>query len=70
MEGRLQIRSFETPEGQKRRVAEVVADNVVFLDRPKGAAVTASESEAGAMEEVEEEFGAAIKMDDEDAPPF
>ncbi|HHT01675.1 MAG TPA: single-stranded DNA-binding protein [Firmicutes bacterium] len=32
VEGRLQIRSFETPEGQKRRVAEVVADNVRFLD--------------------------------------
>ncbi|MBX5465781.1 MAG: single-stranded DNA-binding protein [Clostridia bacterium] len=32
--GRLQIRSYETQDGQKRRVAEVVADTVRFLDRP------------------------------------
>lgn len=37
VEGRLQIRSFETQDGQKRKVAEVVADNVAFLDRPKNA---------------------------------
>jgi single-strand DNA-binding protein len=35
VEGRLQIRSYETAEGQKRRVAEVVADRVEFLDRGK-----------------------------------
>lgn len=34
VEGRLQIRSFETAEGQKRKVSEVVADNVRFLDWP------------------------------------
>lgn len=34
VEGRLQIRSYETGEGQKRKVAEVVADNVRFLDWP------------------------------------
>lgn len=33
--GRLQIRSYETQDGQKRRVAEVVAETVQFLDRPK-----------------------------------
>lgn len=31
-EGRLQIRSYETNEGQKRRVAEVIAQNIEFLD--------------------------------------
>lgn len=36
LEGRLQIRSYETKEGQKRKVAEVVADNVRFLDKGKG----------------------------------
>jgi single-strand DNA-binding protein len=30
--GRLQIRSYEDSEGVKRKVAEVVADNVRFLD--------------------------------------
>jgi single-strand DNA-binding protein len=35
--GRLQIRSYEGSEGVKRKVAEVVADNVKFLDsRKKG----------------------------------
>jgi len=34
LDGRLQIRSYETQDGQKRKVAEVVADNVTFLDRP------------------------------------
>ena len=33
--GRLQIRSYETTDGQRRRVAEVVADDVRFLDRPR-----------------------------------
>jgi len=35
VEGRLQIRSYETQDGQKRRVAEVVADRVEFLERSK-----------------------------------
>lgn len=32
VEGRLQIRSYEATDGQKRRVAEVVAITVEFLD--------------------------------------
>lgn len=35
VEGRLQIRTYETQDGQRRRVAEVVADDVRFLDRPR-----------------------------------
>lgn len=35
VEGRLQIRDYEARDGQKRRAAEVVADGVRFLDRPK-----------------------------------
>lgn len=33
--GRLQIRSYETQDGQRRRVAEVVANDVRFLDRAR-----------------------------------
>ncbi len=33
VEGRLQIRSYETQDGQRRRVSEVVADEVKFLDK-------------------------------------
>ncbi len=43
VEGRLQIRSYETQDGQKRKVAEVVADGVRFLDRGRpGTAETAA----------------------------
>ncbi|HVI85560.1 MAG TPA: single-stranded DNA-binding protein, partial [bacterium] len=35
VEGRLQIRSYETQDGQRRRVAEVVADGIRFLDSGK-----------------------------------
>jgi len=35
VDGRLQIRSYETAEGQRRTVSEIVADNVRFLDWPQ-----------------------------------
>ncbi len=35
IEGRLQIRSYEAQDGTKRRVAEVIADSMDFLDKPK-----------------------------------
>lgn len=35
IDGRLQIRSYETAEGQRRRKAEVIADRVEFLDRAR-----------------------------------
>ena len=41
VEGRLQIRSYETQDGQKRKAAEVVAQNVRFLDS-KGKSAQAS----------------------------
>lgn len=33
VDGRLQIRSYEANDGQKRRVAEVVAQSIEFLER-------------------------------------
>jgi len=36
VDGRLQIRSYDNKEGQKVRVAEVVAESVRFLDRAEG----------------------------------
>jgi single-strand DNA-binding protein len=38
VEGRLQTRDWETKEGQKRSVTEVVAERVQFMGRGKGAA--------------------------------
>ncbi|MGB9867989.1 MAG: single-stranded DNA-binding protein [Bacillota bacterium] len=71
VEGRLQIRSFETAEGQRRRVAEVVADNVVFLDRPKGSGAGGPGGETDAGEGLDEEIGSDVRIEGgEDAPPF
>ncbi len=41
--GRLQIRSYEDNEGIKRKVAEVVADNVTFLERSRSSDQTQSD---------------------------
>ena len=38
VEGRLQSRSWETPDGQKRSTIEVVAQNIQFLGRSRGGA--------------------------------
>lgn len=35
LEGRLQSRSWDTDDGQKRTVVEVVAENVQFLGKPQ-----------------------------------
>jgi len=36
VEGRLQTRSWDTPEGQRKYRTEVIADRVLFLDRVGG----------------------------------
>ena len=43
VEGRLQIRPYETQDGQKRRATEIVAENVRFLE-PKKSSPTAPEA--------------------------
>jgi single-strand DNA-binding protein len=65
VEGRLQIRSFETQDGQKRKVAEVVADGVRFLDRGRPAAPGPGAEPAAAAPAHEEAAGPA---EDEDVP--
>ena len=47
VEGRLQSRSWETPDGQKRSTIEVVANNVQFLSK----APKAADEMAGALKE-------------------
>ena len=44
VEGRLQIRSYETHDGQKRRVSEVVAQSIEFLGSKRAAAEGGSSS--------------------------
>ena len=40
VEGRLQSRSWDAPDGTKRSTIEVIAQNVQFLGRPKSAAAS------------------------------
>lgn len=63
VEGRLQIRSYETQDGQKRKVSEVVADGVRFLDRGDRARTGTGTGEAGPADEP-----AAATGQDEDVP--
>ena len=44
IEGRLQYRSWETPEGGKRSTLEVRADRIQFLERKPGSTEAATES--------------------------
>ena len=45
IQGRLQIRSYENSDGQKVRVAEIVADDVRFLDYARESAQEEEEEE-------------------------
>ncbi len=62
VEGRLQIRDWETKDGQKRSVVEVVAERVQFMGRSKSAAASAP---GGVPEAVEAGAGEA-----DDEVPF
>jgi single-strand DNA-binding protein len=61
VEGRLQIRSYEAQDGQRRRVAEVVAGNVEFLDW--GSETKGSSGETVSTSDSDDEFG-DINLDD------
>jgi single-strand DNA-binding protein len=64
VDGRLQIRSYETQDGQKRRVAEVVAANVQFLDRANETRKNAAAGSEGApSDDNADDFG-EINLDD------
>ncbi|HPF43601.1 MAG TPA: single-stranded DNA-binding protein [Syntrophomonadaceae bacterium] len=52
VEGRLQIRSYEDKEGQKRKVTEIVADDVRFLEKP-GTSSPRSAASSGANDDWE-----------------
>jgi len=58
VEGRLQTRSYQGQDGGTRWVTEVVADNVRFLDWPKGEQGSQGEADGG------DDWG------DEDSVPF
>lgn len=52
LEGRLSVRSYEDKDGNKRRVTEVVATNVEFVDsKPKSDGASPAESMGAPTEE-------------------
>lgn len=63
--GRLQIRSWTDKDGNKRRTAEIVADNVYFADSKKD---TGEKYEAATKQSALESDYAAIYGDDEQLP--
>ncbi len=63
VEGRLQIRTYETKEGQKRKVAEVVADDVRFLDKGTG---QGSDKPTNPAQTGFEDLGKKIRLEDID----
>ena len=66
VDGRLQIRSYDDSQGIRRKAAEVVAENVRFLDKPKdGQAPSAG---GGGKPFGEEGFGSEINFNDDDIP--
>lgn len=65
VEGRLQIRSYDDNQGIRRKVAEVVANDVRFLDWPKeGREGTAG----GGGKATGEDFASEISFNEEEIP--
>lgn len=65
VEGRLQIRQYENKEGQKVRVAEVVADNVRFLDRGTDGPSGGGPASTGSRSQESERPAAAPRYQDD-----
>ena len=68
VEGRLQNRSYETQDGQKRTVTEIVADNVQFLSGASGRDTIDDGASSGG-----DDVGFSADFaptDDDDAVPF
>lgn len=65
VEGRLQIRTYETQEGQKRKVAEVVADDVRFLDKG-GTGSVHRETQTAPKKDEWSDLGQEVNLEDID----
>lgn len=70
VEGRLQIRDWQDKDGNKRRNAEVVADNVYFGDSKKEGDSSGGYKAAGKAVDVEPDTGDFAEVEDEEDWPF
>jgi len=66
VEGRLQIRTYETKEGQKRKVAEVIADDVRFLDKSTGQVSENHQSADKPAGDPWDDLGREVRLEDID----
>lgn len=57
VEGRIQVRQWETNDGQKRRATEIVADNIRPLDKPKDGGGQQRGNEYGTTREADQYDG-------------
>jgi len=64
VEGRLQIRSYDDSQGIRRKAAEVIADNVRFLDRAREGAAAPGNNYGGESPE----YGTEIGFNEDDIP--
>ncbi len=71
LEGRIRVESYDDPEGNRRYIIKVVAENIEFLGSKKGSVENTAESTENAAEEKEDpfaDFGEEIELSDEDLP--
>lgn len=68
VEGRLQVRTYENKEGQKRKITEVVADDVRFLDKGGTGSSSGSGQTPGSHREPDpwEDLGREVRLEDID----
>lgn len=69
VEGRLQVRTYENQEGQKRKITEVVADDVRFLDKGGTSGGTSAPNQNrrdNPASDEWEDLGHEVSMDDID----
>ena len=70
VEGRLQIRDWTDKDGNKRRSAEVIADNVYFGDSKKEGDSSGGYRAAGKAVDVAPDEAEFSEIDDEEDLPF
>lgn len=68
--GRLQIRAWTDKDGNKRRTAEVVADNVYFGDSKRGNENSSAPASYGGYAAPAQNFGTMMDADDDAQLPF
>lgn len=66
VEGRLQIRPYETKDGQKRKATEIVADDIRFLEKGNGA--KGQQQKPAQEEDPWADLGKEVRIEDDEFP--